>query len=162
MKISKFNLLILLTPISTKEGVEISNLLLGMSYNMPNMLSSEFQSHSIKISFLNNFLYHHETIVVYITMYEAVNNALFSFCIYFYLEQRQFSYIQYEDAFKISWNGYHISWRFWRVSILTLSQKHTQSTFELSLDHEEKHAIQIFHFEYFLSTPRNTTHPSHL
>ena len=29
--------------------MEISNLLLGMSYNMPKMLISEFQSHSIKI-----------------------------------------------------------------------------------------------------------------
>ena len=34
--------------------MEISNLLLGMSYNMPNMLSSEFQSHSIKIKDFKN------------------------------------------------------------------------------------------------------------
>ena len=47
--ISKLNQLILLTPISTKDGEEISNLLLGMSYNMPRMLSSEFQSRSFKM-----------------------------------------------------------------------------------------------------------------
>ena len=37
-------------PIGTKGGgVNILNLLLGMSYNMPKMLCSEFQSPSIKI-----------------------------------------------------------------------------------------------------------------
>ena len=36
-------------PLSTKGGVEILSLFLGMSYNMPNMLSSKFQSPSIKI-----------------------------------------------------------------------------------------------------------------
>ena len=30
-------------------GVDISNVLLGMSYNMPKTLSSEYKSHSIKI-----------------------------------------------------------------------------------------------------------------
>ena len=54
-----------------------------MSYNMPKMLSSEFQSHSIKIRFLNYFLWHHETIVVYITMYEDVKNSLYSFAYIF-------------------------------------------------------------------------------
>ena len=36
-------------PISTKGGVNILNLLLGMSYNIPKMVGSKFQSPSIKI-----------------------------------------------------------------------------------------------------------------
>ena len=45
----KINLNNPFNPISTKEGVEIKNLLLGISYNMPNVFIFEFQSHSIKI-----------------------------------------------------------------------------------------------------------------
>ena len=36
-------------PNKTKGGVKIKNLLLGMSYNMPKVLCSDFQSHSIII-----------------------------------------------------------------------------------------------------------------
>ena len=36
-------------PITTKRGSKHLNLLLGMSYNVPKMVGSEFQSPSIKI-----------------------------------------------------------------------------------------------------------------
>ena len=49
LRISKLTLLILLTLLAPRGGVKILSLLLGMSYNMPKMLCSEFQSHSIKI-----------------------------------------------------------------------------------------------------------------
>ena len=49
MKISKLTLLILLTLLAPRGGVKILSLLLGMSYNKPKMLSSKFQSPSIKI-----------------------------------------------------------------------------------------------------------------
>ena len=45
-KISLLVILILLAP--RGGGVDIVNLLLGMSYNRPKMLSSEYQSHGIK------------------------------------------------------------------------------------------------------------------
>ena len=47
--ILKLTLLILLTLLATRGGVKILNLLLGMSYIIPKTLSSDFQSHSIKI-----------------------------------------------------------------------------------------------------------------
>ena len=49
LMILKLTLLILLTLFAPRGGVKIFNLLLQMSYNLPKMLSSELQSHGIKI-----------------------------------------------------------------------------------------------------------------
>ena len=49
MRISKSSPLIPVTLIAPRVRVQILNILLEMSYDMPKMLSSELQSHSIKI-----------------------------------------------------------------------------------------------------------------
>jgi len=56
----KINPINLFNPISTKGGVKLKNLLLGMSYNMTKVFSSEFQSDSkknldLKINPINPF-----------------------------------------------------------------------------------------------------------
>ena len=51
LKIIHINLFTLLAP--RGEGVKILNLLLQMSYNIPKMLSSEFQTCNIKIEDFN-------------------------------------------------------------------------------------------------------------
>ena len=70
---SKLILLIILTLLEPREGVKILNVSLGMSYNIPKILSSEFQSCSIKIEEFKINPIHHIYRSVHFFAYQGVS-----------------------------------------------------------------------------------------